>query len=356
MILEKRYQEIEKKYKEIEKNLGNPDIIADQEKYQELSKLYAELKEHHDVFEQYKNLKKDINEAEKIINEEKDKELIEFANHELLDKKEQMTKLEEEMKILLIPKDPHDASNIFLEVRSGTGGSEAALFAADIFRMYSRYAEKKGWKVEIVSINESELGGLKEVIAYISGENGYGRLKFEGGVHRVQRVPVTEASGRIHTSAASVAVMSEVESSEIEINQKDLRIDTFRASGAGGQHVNKTDSAVRITHNPTGIVVACQDGRSQHQNKDKAMKILMARLYEAEEEKRMKKESAARKKMVGTGDRSEKIRTYNFPQSRVTDHRINFTVHNLEAILDGDLDEIIDAIIVADKMKKLESL
>ncbi|SMP14159.1 bacterial peptide chain release factor 1 (bRF-1) [Desulfurobacterium pacificum] len=353
--IEQRLEKIAEKFKEIEENLGKPEIIADQKKFQTLAKEHSELQPIYETYMEYKKAKKGIEEAIEII-ESGDEELAELAKEEKKELEEKVEKLENKLKKLLIPKDPNDEKNVILEIRAGAGGEEAALFAQDLFRMYSRYAEKKGWKVEILSLNETGLGGIKEVIAMISGKGAYSRLKYESGVHRVQRIPVTESGGRIHTSTATVAVLPEAEEVDIKIDEKDLKIDTYRSSGAGGQHVNTTDSAVRITHIPTGIVVTCSNERSQIQNRIKAMKILRARLKELYEKEQKEKLDSARRSQVGTGDRSEKIRTYNFPEGRVTDHRIKLTLYNLQEFLDGEIDEMVDALIAADQEKKVEAL
>ena len=296
-----------------------------------------------------------LQEHEEILNGDDDV-LKELAKEEIGDLRESLLSQEESLKILLIPKDPNDDKNTILEIRSGTGGNEAALFAGDLYRMYSRFAEQKDWITEIISMNENEGGGIKEVIININGEGAYGKMKFESGVHRVQRIPETESSGRIHTSAATVAVLPEAEDVDVEINESDLKIDTYRASGAGGQHVNKTESAIRITHNPTGLVVTCQDESSQHKNRDKAMKVLRTRLYNVEMERQHKERANARKSMVSSGDRSAKIRTYNFPQGRVTDHRINLTLYKLNEIMDGNLNEVIEALKMEDQKSIMESI
>lgn len=352
-MFEEKLKELENRYIEIEKLLGTPEVLKDREKFQSLSKEHKGLKEVVKKYRELKKIKKEIEDSKAML---KDKELRELAEKELEILSEKEGKIKAELEVLLIPKDPYDEKNIFMEIRAGTGGEEAALFAGDLLRMYLRYAEKKGWKTETVSSNPTGLGGFKEIIFGIYGQGAYSQLKFESGTHRVQRVPTTEAGGRIHTSAATVAVLPEAEEIDLKIEDKDLRVDTFRSSGPGGQSVQKTSSAVRITHIPTGTVIACQDERSQHQNKAKAMRILRAKLLDMEEEKRMKERAMARKIMVGTGDRSEKIRTYNFSQSRVTDHRIGFSVHNLSGILDGNLDEIIDALTVADRTAKLKKM
>lgn len=345
----------EKRYEEINHKLSDPAVIADQNEYRNLMKEHSELEEIVFKYREYKKVNKDIAEAKELLNDKLDKDFREMVEDELKELKAKLEEVKKELKILLLPKDPNDNRSVIVEIRSGAGGEEAALFAADLFRMYSMYAEKRGWKIEILDSNETEIGGFKEVIFSVNAKGAYSRLKFESGVHRVQRVPTTESGGRIHTSTVTVAVLPEVEEVEVEINPNDLEIDTFRASGAGGQHVNKTDSAIRITHKPTGIVVTCQDERSQHKNKEKAMKILRARLYELAREQQNSEVAEARKSQVGTGDRSERIRTYNFPQGRVTDHRIGLTLYKLDEILNGDLDEIIESLITADQTEKLGS-
>lgn len=333
---------LQERLEEINLLLADEQAAADMDKYRSLTREHAEISPIVAVFSQYNQAQADLAAAEEMLT---DPEMKAFAEEEIDTAKNQLNQLESELQILLLPKDADDNKNVFLEVRAGTGGDEAALFAGDLLRMYLRYAERCGWKSEIVSANESDLGGYKEVIVRIAGDNIYGRLKFESGGHRVQRVPTTESQGRIHTSACTVAIMPEAdELAEIELNPNDLRIDTFRASGAGGQHINKTDSAVRITHLPTGMVVECQDGRSQHANKAQAMKVLAARLNDKQKREAHAKESAERKSLIGSGDRSERIRTYNYPQGRVSDHRINLTLYKIDSIMDGDLDEIIDAL------------
>lgn len=344
---------IEGRFEELEKKIADPEVIADQNLWRKLCKEHSDITPIVEKYKEYKLINDNINEAKEIIETSDDKEMKELAEAEFEEGKEKIEKIEQEIKILLLPKDENDDKNVIMEIRGGAGGDEAALFAADLLRMYSMYAESMHWKVEMLSANETDIGGYKEVSFAINGQGAYSRLKFESGVHRVQRVPETESSGRIHTSAVTVAVLPEVEEVEVEINQNDLRIDVFRAGGPGGQCVNTTDSAVRITHIPTGIVVSCQDEKSQHKNKDKAMKILRSRIYDVMEEQRHKEIADERKSQVGSGDRSERIRTYNFPQSRVTDHRINLTLYKLEQILDGNLDEIIDALVTADQAAKL---
>lgn len=333
---------LQERLEEINLLLADENAAADMDKYRSLTREHAEISPIVAVFSQYTQAKQDLKDAEELLQEP---EMKAFAEEEIENAHNKINQLENELQILLLPKDEDDNKNVFLEVRAGTGGDEAALFAGDLLRMYLRYAERCGWKSEIVSANESDLGGYKEVIVRIAGDNIYGRLKFESGGHRVQRVPTTESQGRIHTSACTVAIMPEAdELAEIELNPNDLRIDTFRASGAGGQHINKTDSAVRITHLPTGMVVECQDGRSQHANKAQAMKVLAARLNDKQKREAAAKESAERKSLIGSGDRSERIRTYNYPQGRVSDHRINLTLYKIDSIMDGDLGEIIDAL------------
>ena len=346
-----KLEEIEKKYEELTVKISDPDVIADQVNWQKYMKEQAAMKDVVDKYREYKKVKQNMDEAKEMM---EDKDMKEIAEEEYYSSKEQLPKLEEELKILLLPKDVNDDNNVIVEIRGGAGGEEAALFAYNLYRMYTMYAELKRWQVEVIDINETGIGGIKEVSFMIKGKGAYSRLKFESGVHRVQRVPETEASGRIHTSTVTVAVLPEVEDVEIEINQNDLRIDTYRASGAGGQHVNKTSSAIRITHIPTGIVVACQNERSQTQNKEAAMKMLRSKLYEMKQEEQQEKVASTRRLQVGSGARSEKIRTYNYPQSRVTDHRINFTIYKLESFLNGDLDEMIEALIAADRADRLK--
>ena len=342
-------------YSSLSEKMANPDIISNVTEYAKLAKEHRQMSETVSLAKEYIKTHNQIEDDEEILNGE-DSELKELAKEELGDLKKKLNNLEEKIKVLLLPKDPNDDKNIILEIRSGTGGNEAAIFAEDLFRMYTRYIEVNKWKNEILSINDNEGGGLKEVILSVQGEGIFGMLKYESGVHRVQRIPETESSGRIHTSAATVAILPEAEDVDIIINEGDIKVDTYRASGAGGQHVNKTESAIRITHLKTNIVVTCQDESSQHKNKDKAMKVLRARLLEAKLEKTNKERSDTRKKMVSTGDRSAKIRTYNYPQGRVTDHRISLTLYKLEEIINGDLSYLIEPLQLEDQKLKLENV
>ncbi|ROR31515.1 peptide chain release factor 1 [Mobilisporobacter senegalensis] len=344
------------RYLEITDELNEPSVVNDQTKFRQLMKEQADLTPIVDKYKEYKATKEGIEDSLAMLEEESDEELRELAKEELNECKARLGKIEEELKILLLPKDPNDEKNVIVEIRAGAGGDEAALFAAELFRLYSKYAEKNRWRVETMSLNENGLGGFKEAIFMITGFGAYSKLKYESGVHRVQRIPVTESGGRIHTSTATVAIMPEAEDVDIEIDMNDCKFDVFRSSGNGGQSVNTTDSAVRLTHIPTGIVISCQDEKSQLKNKDKALKVLRSRLYDMEIQKAQDAEAEARKSQVGTGDRSEKIRTYNFPQGRVTDHRIKLTVHRLDAIMDGDIDEIIDSLISADQAAKLSNM
>ncbi len=350
------YEEIKEKFRKLEKQLQDPEILGNQEKYISIAQEYKELKGLVEKIDRLENLKREIENINPMLEEEQDEEMRQFLKEEKERIEAEIEGLDREIKFSLVPRDPDDLKNAIVEIRAGTGGEEAALFARDLFRMYTRYAEKRGWKVSVTDLHETPLGGYKEIIFMIEGRGVYGRLKYESGVHRVQRIPVTETGGRIHTSSASVVVLPEAEEQEIEINPDELKIETFRASGPGGQHVNVTDSAVRITHIPTGIVVACQDERSQHKNRAKALRILRARLQDLYRKEREKEIGSRRKSYIGTGDRSEKIRTYNFPQNRVTDHRINLTIYNLEGILNGDLDEILDRLHEVELEKKLKEL
>lgn len=350
-----KLKEIKENFESVEERLSDPKIISDQEKLISLSKKRSELFEIVEAYDKLKEVEKNIEGNQEIINTSDEKDLVELAELELEELKKEKHKIEEQIKLLLIPKDPNDDKNVIVEIRAGTGGDEAGLFAADLLRMYTRFAELKNWKHELIDLNESGMGGIKEAVLSVSGEKVYGNLKFESGVHRVQRVPLTEASGRIHTSAASVVVLPEVEDVQVDIDQNDLRIDVYRSGGAGGQNVNKVETAIRITHLPTGIVVKCQDERSQLKNRHKAMKVLKARLYDLKTKEQTSKIAAQRKSMVKSGDRSEKIRTYNFPQNRVTDHRIGLTLYNLSHIMQGDLFELIEKLKIADRAEKLKA-
>ncbi|MEW8956106.1 peptide chain release factor 1 [Clostridium sp.] len=347
---------IEAKYDELSMKISDPTIMANQKEWQKLCKEHSDLEEVVVKYKEFKKIEEDLEFNKDMLSEESDKELKEMIQEELKSLSEREEELKDELRILLLPKDPNDSKNVFVEIRGGAGGDEAALFAANLFRMYTRYAETKRWKVELMSSNETDIGGFKEVVFMIKGNGAYSRLKYESGAHRVQRVPDTESSGRIHTSTATVAVLPEVDDVEIDVNPNDIRVDVFRASGNGGQCVNTTDSAVRMTHLPTGIVVSCQDEKSQLKNKEKALKILKARLYEKAEAERSAAIAEDRKSQVGTGDRSERIRTYNYPQGRVTDHRIGLTLYKLEAYMNGDIDEVIDSLITADQAEKMKAM
>ncbi|KYH29395.1 Peptide chain release factor 1 [Clostridium thermopalmarium DSM 5974] len=347
---------IENKYDELSVKISDPSVMANQNEWRKLCKEHAELEVIVNKYREYKKILEDLEANKEMLAEESDKEMKEMIQEEIKSLEEAKKDKEEDLKIALLPKDPNDDKNVFIEIRAGAGGEEAALFASNLFRMYTRYAERHGWKAEFMSSNETDIGGFKEVVFMLKGHGAYSKMKFESGVHRVQRVPDTESSGRIHTSTATVAVLPEVDDVEIEIDPNDLRIDVFRASGNGGQCVNTTDSAVRITHIPTGMVVSCQDEKSQLKNKEKALKILKARLYEKAEQERNAAISADRKNQVGSGDRSERIRTYNYPQGRVTDHRIGVTVYKLDAFLDGEMDEIIDALVTAEQAEKMKNM
>ncbi|MCH4279209.1 MULTISPECIES: peptide chain release factor 1 [Clostridia] len=351
-----RLEDLVIRYEEVMGELQEPDVANDATRFRNLMKEQSDLAPIVEAFKEYKQCKQNVEDSLMMLEEESDEEMRELAKEELNESKNRIEELEKEMKILLLPKDPNDEKNVIVEIRAGAGGDEAALFAAEIYRMYVHYAEGRHWKVEMISLNENGIGGFKECVFMISGQGAYSRLKYESGVHRVQRVPETESGGRIHTSTITVAIMPEAEEVDVELDMNDCKFDVFRASGNGGQCVNTTDSAVRLTHIPTGIVISCQDEKSQLKNKDKALKVLRARLYELELAKQHDAEAEARKSQVGTGDRSEKIRTYNFPQGRVTDHRIKLTLHKLDSILNGDLDEIIDSLIAADQTAKLAKM
>ena len=341
------------KYEELSKKVSDPDVIAKQKEWQKLMKEMSDLEPIVKEYTAYKKAKEELEEAKEILDMEDDEELREMAREELRANEAAIEEYTDNLKILLLPKDPNDDKNVILEIRAGTGGDEAALFGSDLLRMYLRYAERMRWKTELIESNETEIGGVKEVVMLVKGKGAYSRLKYESGVHRVQRVPETESGGRVHTSAASVAVMPEVDDVEVNLDPSDVRVDVYRASGNGGQCVNTTDSAVRLTHMPTGLVVTCQDEKSQIKNKEKAFKVLKSRLFDLMQQEQNDKIAAERKSQIGSGDRSERIRTYNFPQSRITDHRINLTLYKLDSFLDGDLDEVIDALITEDQAEKM---
>jgi peptide chain release factor 1 len=347
-----KLESLEKRYLELEGQLSEPGIFDDQDRYRKLAKAHSDLKGIIELFRQYRHLTQQLRDNSEMLNDS-DPDIRAMAQEEAKALQDRLPELEHELKVLLLPKDPLDDKNILLEIRAGTGGDEAALFAADLFRMYCRYAEKMHFKVEVLSQSDSEAGGLKEIIALFAGDRVYSRLKYESGTHRVQRVPITETQGRIHTSAATVAVMAEAEEVDVDIKTDDLRIDVFRAGGAGGQHVNKTESAVRITHIPTGIVVVCQDEKSQHKNKAQAMKVLLSRIMQAEQDKQNAQMADQRRALVGSGDRSERIRTYNFPQGRVTDHRINLTLYSLDRIMEGEIQTLVDGLVAHAKTEAL---
>ena len=351
-----KLQALEDKYLDLEAKISDPDVIADQKEWQKCTKAHAKLTDIVTVFREYRDLMRAKADAEEIIDAGDDKELTEMAYEELKELKPQLAAYEERLTILLLPSDPNDDKDVIVEIRGGAGGDEAALFAGVLFRMYTRYAEARGWRTEILDANPTELGGFKEVVFQISGDGVYGRMKFESGVHRVQRVPETESQGRVHTSTVTVAVLPEAEEVDVEINPADLRVDTYRAGGAGGQYVNKTESAVRITHLPMGIVAQCQDEKSQLKNREKCMRVLRARILEQAQEEHRAATAQDRKSQVGTGDRSERIRTYNYPQGRVTDHRIGLTLHKLDIVLNGEMDELLDALLTAKQSEQLQQV
>ena len=351
-----KLEDTERRFEELQAELSEPTVTNDTARFRKLMKEQNDLSEVVGAYREYKQAKKNIEDSLAMLDTESDEELRELAKEELAQGKADVECLEQKIKILLLPKDPNDEKNVIVEIRAGAGGDEAALFAAELFRMYQKYAETQRWKIDMMNLNESGIGGCKEVVFMIEGNGAYSKLKYESGVHRVQRIPVTESGGRIHTSTATVAIMPEAEEVDVQLDLNDCRFDVFRSSGNGGQCVNTTDSAVRLTHIPTGIVISCQDEKSQLKNRDKALKVLRSRLYELELEKAHDAEAAARKSQVGTGDRSEKIRTYNFPQGRLTDHRIGLTIYKLEKVMDGDIQEIIDACIAADQAAKLANM
>ena len=350
-----RLEDLVIRYQEVMGELQEPDVANDPERFRKLMKEQSDLAPIVEAYQEYKNCKQNVEESLMILEEESDEEMRELAKEELNESKARIEELEQELKILLLPKDPNDDKNVIVEIRAGAGGDEAALFAAEVYRMYVHYADSRRWKTEMISLNENGIGGFKECVFMITGQGAYSRMKYESGVHRVQRVPETESSGRIHTSAATVAVLPEVDDVEVDLNPNDVRVDVYRASGNGGQCVNTTDSAVRLTHEPTGLVVTCQDEKSQIKNKEKAFKVLRSRLYDLKMQEQNKEIADQRKSMVGTGDRSERIRTYNFPQGRVSDHRIGLTLYKLDNFLDGDLDEIIDGLITSDQAEKMKA-
>ena len=348
-----KLEDLLQRYEELQNELSDPNVVNDQARFRKLMKEQNDLADIVAEYKRYKQTKQDIEDSLMLLDEESDEEMRELAKEELAEAKERLEECEQNLKILLIPKDPNDEKNVIVEIRAGAGGDEAALFAAELYRMYAKYSETFRWKIDLINVNENGIGGFKEAVFMVNGQGAYSKLKYESGVHRVQRVPVTESGGRIHTSTATVAIMPEAEEVDVELNMNDCKFDVFRASGNGGQCVNTTDSAVRLTHIPTGIVISCQDEKSQLKNRDKALKVLRAKLYELELEKAHDAEAEARRSQVGTGDRSEKIRTYNFPDGRVTDHRIKLTTHRLNEILNGDLTEVVDALTAADQAAKL---
>ncbi|KIS04260.1 peptide chain release factor 1 [Paucilactobacillus wasatchensis] len=351
-----KLQAVADRYDELNELISDPEVIADTQRFMKLSKEEGSLRETVEKYNQYKKVVQQVNEDEELLREKLDDDMEQLTKEELAESKTQQEELEQDLRVMLLPKDPNDDKNIIMEIHGAAGGDEASLFAADLFDMYSRYAEKQGWQVEVVDKSDTEVGGFKEIVLMISGDKVYSKLKYENGAHRVQRIPVTESAGRVHTSTATVGVMPEAEDVDIDIDPKDIRTDVYRSSGAGGQHINKTSSAVRMTHLPTGIVVAMQDERSQQQNRAKAIKILRARVYDYYQQKEQSAYDEQRKSAVGTGDRSERIRTYNYPQNRVTDHRIGLTLNKLDRIMNGELDEIIDALVIADQTEKMENL
>jgi peptide chain release factor 1 len=351
-----KLNEIENSYNDLESRLSQPEVVNDRQRYTELARSHAEMAEVVARLREYKGVLQEAQEARDILKDEGDPEMIQFLRDSLLEAESRVEELEAEIKLLLLPRDPRDEKDVIMEIRGGAGGDEASLFAGDLYRMYARYADRRGWKMETLSSSPSDLGGFKEIIFSVRGKGAYSRLKYESGVHRVQRIPVTESGGRIHTSTATVAVLPEAEEVEITIDPADLRVDVFRSTGPGGQSVNTTDSAVRMTHIPTGVTVSCQDEKSQLQNREKALRILRARLLRTEQERQQREQAEERRSQVGTGDRSERIRTYNYPQGRISDHRIGLTVHRLEEVLDGDLEEIIETLASADRAEKLREV
>ena len=348
-----RLEEIENKYNDLERQLSQPEVHGDRQRYAELARAHAELSDVMTALREYREARREAQEAVDMLREEQDPEMLDFLRDSLEAAEGRSEELEQKIKILLLPTDPRDEKDVIMEIRAGAGGEEAGLFAGDLYRMYTRYADRRNWKTELLSSSPSELGGFKEIIFSVRGKGAYSKMKYESGVHRVQRIPVTESGGRIHTSTATVAVLPEAEEVEVTIDPADLRVDVFRSTGPGGQSVNTTDSAVRVTHVPTGVVVSCQDEKSQLQNREKALRILRARLLRTEQERQQREQAKERRSQVGTGDRSERIRTYNFPQGRISDHRIGLTVYRLENVLDGDLEEIIEAMASADRAEKL---
>jgi peptide chain release factor 1 len=356
MSLLDKLEEIERSFNDLEKQLSQPEVVKDRQRYAELARSHAEMSELVAHFREYRQALQEAGEAREILRDEKDPEMVQFLRESLQEAEARVGELEERIKLLLLPGDPRDEKDVIMEIRAGAGGEEASLFAGDLYRMYTRFADRQGWKVEALSSSPSDLGGFKEIIFSVRGKGAYSRLKYESGVHRVQRIPVTESGGRIHTSTATVAVLPEAEEVEVTIDPADLRVDVFRSTGPGGQSVNTTDSAVRVTHVPTGLTVSCQDEKSQLQNREKAMRILRARLLRAEQERQQREQAEERRSQVGTGDRSERIRTYNYPQGRISDHRIGLTVYRLEEILDGDLEEVIEALASADRAERLREM